>query len=250
MVRMEHLDFVEIGSCDWGTLVGVFYGSPLERYRCTFGLRYGGKMWRMRQNKKPHGVVVEPVLEYLQSLQRNFKTDGSVKFINAAIGPNTGSCKLNLVPPRLLSMLDEQSCPWYTGSGKATTVNVAWYARSMSSVGSKHPELTYMLKKIDGMHYLKSRNVTMLTWADLVAKVKMRSVDLVKIDAEGMDCKIIDSMLEYCKEHPEAYPKVIKFEANCLTQEYDILMTMEKLRHLGYFVQRYSHDVIAEWLDE
>ena len=234
--KQGHFDFVEIGTSYWGTLSG-------------------GEIWSWLPDVcYPRGVAVEPVREYLAKLRKKVKRNKQkrdwfvdVKFVNAAIGKTSKCSILYLIPPKMLKELGQLKCPWYNGNGERCRVPVAWYAPSMSSVGEPHPELVWMLECINKVALLSFRKIRMFSWGDLCRRVGLVSVDVVKIDAEGMDCEIVASLLEHCHDHPAGYPRIIMFEANDLSDSTNIQETIETLERLGYTVWRKKNDVIAQW---
>ena len=86
----------------------------------------------------------------------------------------------------------------------------------MSCVGDKHPwfqDLSAQLEKEYGvgvrMEAVASQS---LSYADLSWLLRIGGVEVLIIDAEGHDCRILQSMIDHCAVYPGAWPDVIQFE--------------------------------------
>ena len=86
----------------------------------------------------------------------------------------------------------------------------------MSCVGDKHPwfqDLSAQLEKEYGvgvrMEAVASQS---LSYADLSWLLRIGGVEVLLIDAEGHDCRILQSMIDHCAVYPGAWPDVIQFE--------------------------------------
>ena len=69
-----------------------------------------------------------------------------------------------------------------------------------------------------------------ITWSNLVSIYNITSVNYLKIDTEGHDCKIIKNILE----SSTVLPDEILFEYNILTDENEFIDTMNLLNKFGY----------------
>ena len=84
----------------------------------------------------------------------------------------------------------------------------------------------------------------MITWNKLIERYNVESVDLLKIDTEGHDCIIVNSILD---SNIGVLPKKIWFEANELTNPKFVEKTVKRLKEFGYYVLEYNDwDVIVE----
>ena len=86
----------------------------------------------------------------------------------------------------------------------------------MSCVGDKHPwfqDLSAQLEKEYGvgvrMEAVASQS---LSYADLSWLLRIGGVEVLLIDAEGHDCRILQSMIDHCAVYPGAWPDVVQFE--------------------------------------
>lgn len=116
-------------------------------------------------------------------------------------------------------------------------VDVMWYAKSMGSVGKPHPELNHMLESIGQLELLEHRPTKVLSWGDLCTLYGVSTVDVVQLDCEGMDCNILRGLLTHCKMDPKAFPRLIIFEANSLTDPEEVEERLVELCANGYRVR-------------
>ena len=118
----------------------------------------------------------------------------------------------------------------------------------MASVGKPHPELKQMLQDID--HYedfMEKKRIQVLSWNALCFEHDVGSVDVVQLDCEGMDCSILRGLITHCQQHPQAFPRVIAFEANSLTAAKEVDAIIEVLIANGYSVRSHSwENVVVE----
>ena len=83
-----------------------------------------------------------------------------------------------------------------------------------------------MPRQVGRLDLLERRRVRVLSWADLCEQHGVASVDVVQLDCEGKDCAIIRGLLAHCSREPGAYPGVLQFEANHLTEEAEVAGAM------------------------
>jgi hypothetical protein len=82
-----------------------------------------------------------------------------------------------------------------------------------------------------------------ITWKTLCEKYNVKEVDWVKIDAEGHDCVIVNSILDFCNS---VIPKKISFEqTHC--EELELENTKIRLNTNGYFLKEEGEDLIYEY---
>ena len=62
-------------------------------------------------------------------------------------------------------------------------------------------------------------------------------VDVVQLDCEGYGCSIIKGIVTHCTRNPDAWPRLIYFEANHLTRLEVIEETLGTLVQHGYVVR-------------
>jgi hypothetical protein len=82
-----------------------------------------------------------------------------------------------------------------------------------------------------------------ITWKTLCEKHNVKEVDWVKIDAEGHDCVIVNSILDFCNS---LIPKKISFEqTHC--DKLELENTKIRLNTNGYFLKEEGEDLIYEY---
>lgn len=194
-LRSHHVFVVQIGSNDGKTGDPIY---PIFRKRRCWG-----------------GLFVEPIPYLMEKLQRNYSFSSGCKFECAVV--NDGQ-------PATLYYLDPQ----------VTVDNPelpGWYEQ----LGSLNPDHASGVPGINGMLsvYRKERAVNGITFEKLLEKHQVSDFDLLHIDAEGFDWKIL-SQVDLVKYKP----KIILFEHKCLAPEEkeqacDFVRPYYALRELG-----------------
>ena len=226
-----HFDFIEVGTSDWGTIAQYCAGD-------VSGSWLAGEIQR-RDLRQCRGLCVEPVKAYLDALP-NLK---NVTKVCAAMDEHSSSGTefLHFVAAE---KIDANMGRHYADLGDGYEVDVVWYAKSLSSLGQVRPDLKWMLWNAD---LLECRPCTVFNWADLCANYGVRSVEVVQLDCEGKDCAILRGILQYCSQHPEAYPRIVQFELNHLTPQCEAAAMLEALCGCGYAVRSQSdNNVVVE----
>ena len=243
----KHYDFIEIGTSDWGTLTQYCagkYKTYASKLAADIRTSIDALGWA-------RGLSVEPVPEFLQALP----VLPRVAKVEAAMGEVSGELILYFVSPETIERHMSQfrvHLPWKnTETGEIVDrneVDVMWYAKSLSCVGRPHPDLLWMLQQVGQEDLLEQQRVRVLSWGDLCFQHDVGSVDIVQVDCEGMDCAILRGMLKHCDENgPGGLPRKIKFEANHLTDAFEVEATISALEERGYNVlSRTLTDIIVE----
>mmetsp|Transcript_20608 Transcript_20608/g.37621 ORF Transcript_20608/g.37621 Transcript_20608/m.37621 type:complete len:113 (-) Transcript_20608:99-437(-) len=107
-----------------------------------------------------------------------------------------------------------------------------------------HPDLEPMLQSLGRNDLIQSRQVRVLSWGDLCRLYAVGSVDVVQLDCEGKDCAILRGLLTHCESDPDAYPRVIRFEANYLTDPTEVKTMISALETHGYYLRSQDDHVI------
>ena len=119
------------------------------------------------------------------------------------------------------------------------------YLHSMSCIGQPHP---YASKHIQRMKQefevditIETAKVAGITYEALHDLLNFSGTELLLIDAEGQDCQILRSMIEYCKtKNNSAWPNVIQFETQGICDIIDATNSEDNmistLGSLGYLV--------------
>ena len=188
---MVHYNFVEIGTCDYDTL--------LE--------------WC---NEEQIGLSVEPIKIYLDKLPNK----SNVIKVNAAITSENKMVDLFYVKPE---NQDKYNISFTKG----------WGTIIKPHKGHGDPE------KLLESGILTKTTIEGITWKTLCERYNIGSVDWVKIDAEGHDCVIVNSILDYS----EFLPEKISFEkTHC--EELELKNTKNRLNNLGYLLIVDGEDLV------
>ena len=175
-----------------------------------------------KANNTTVGLSVEPMTHYLDQLPNK----DNVKKINCAVSfDNTeADVKIYFIPE---SVIKENSLShWLVGCNSINGYHPA-------HADYKHLVTTKVIKQIPIRKLFEDNNVT--------------SLDLLKIDTEGGDSKILTHFFDYIKEK-KLYPKKIQFESNKLTPEQDVNTVIAMYESLGYKVtKRNKHNTSLEY---
>jgi len=178
----------------------------------------------LEKNKETtdHSISIEPIKYYLDNLpdvQNRLK-------LNLAISPNNdfGTGDIYFIPPENISMLGLPF--WYRGSNS-----------------------------LDGFHKFHNDSLKPFVVKEKIQKVPLfyifekylvKNLELLKIDAEGMDCDILINFSVWLKKN-NRYPKKIIFEVE-ITPEEKINQTLQIYNALGYKIMSKSANVILTYL--
>ena len=85
---------------------------------------------------------------------------------------------------------------------------------------------------------LSNHKIEAITWTTLTERYEIESVDLVKIDTEGHDCVVVNSILD-----STIYPQRIEFETTHCPKE-ELTQTFARLEMMGYSLITEGEDVV------
>ena len=117
---------------------------------------------------KLKGICVEPIKEYFAKLSHTYQNYQHVKPINKAIAEKSGPISMYRVNTEHQDSLPD----WSVG---------------IASLDSKHHQKSNIDK-----HYMVEETVEAITFSTLLQEEEITDVDLVVIDTEGYDLKIIE----------------------------------------------------------
>lgn len=168
------------------------------------------------------GITIEPLLFYLENLPKN----PSVIKVNCAITDHDGQIDIFYLEPTDIE-----------------NYNLPRWLRGCNSINKPHPSTMIELNSRGIEHLMKSHTCECLSWKTLVKRYDIESIEFLKIDTEGHDCVIINSILN----NKSVLPKKIHFEANILTDSEIIRKTLRRLIESGYKVSmKTDTDIIVE----
>jgi len=129
------------------------------------------------------------------------------------------------------------------------------FLRNMSCVGQAHPEFgrlnTFLAATCGVKVEMQPIRARAISYGARVHKLGFSGVEVLLIDAEGYDCKILQSMIEHCSlpGNQQAWPELIQFETmghsnwidNGSTEDLENEMC-SKLEQFGYMVVYNGND--------
>jgi hypothetical protein len=165
------------------------------------------------------GISIEPLKYYLDNLPDNDKV----------IKVNCG-----------ISDIDFETDIFWVSPEDIQKYNLPNWLRGCNSIINPHPTAIKELDKVNLSQVYKTSKCKCITWTTLVNTYDITSVNLLKIDTEGHDCKIIKNIL-YSNT---ILPDEILFEYNVLTNENEFKNTMDLLIINGYYEIERGFDTI------
>lgn len=160
------------------------------------------------------GISIEPIKEYLDLLP----SKPNVKKINSAISPtNIGILKdfIYYIPTQIIKEKNLDS--WFHGC---------------NSIGNYHP----LHIKHNITHLVQKREIDIIPLPQLFKENNVTEIDLLKIDIEGLDSYLIESLFK----NTNVFPKEIIFEANEHCNKDHVKSVIQLSLSKGYEVVQYS----------
>ena len=118
-----------------------------------------------------------------------------------------------------------------------------WYLRGCNSINSIHPTVErWLIGKKLSLNLVTKEKVKVLSYKDLMEMFDVSSVDFLKIDTEGHDCRILKSVIECCKGNINLFPKKITFESNTLSVESEVTAILSELKIYNYDIVSRGYD--------
>lgn len=202
----QDYNFIEIGTCIFDTLI--------------------------EKATDEYGLSVEPIKEYLDRLPNK----PNVTKINGAIVSDEDSAGLDV---------------YFVEEGDIDRYNLGIWMKGCNSVGKPHDfhtgyfpcpwtwhhhpnRSTLPTRNLLAEGIVKTRKVSCYTYKNLMETYNIGNLKELKIDTEGYDCKILNSVLEYYKNKPDMLPEKISFESNAHSNMADVEMMKLRLKTLNY----------------
>ena len=197
------------------------------------------------------GVAVEPVGEHVEALLPWVNQSlPRVALVQQAIGDMEQNSRLFKWPKEKHEALLRE-VPFWQRCGLEWSLS---YLVNMSCVGQQHPDMQHYLDGIFRIHGvrldLEEVSVGVWTWGRLVQELNFNGCEVLIVDTEGYDARILRSMISHCSERErassgDAWPYVIQFETqgHCdklegRGAEWEIIAALEKV---GYTLVYYSY---------
>jgi hypothetical protein len=174
----------------------------------------------LQQNNPGIGLSIEPLKIYLDNLPDK---EGVTK-VNCAISDIDGFVDVYWIDPEDINKH-----------------NLPNWLRGCNSIISPHPTAYAELSVRNLLHIYKKTFCESICWDTLISRYNIESIDHLKIDTEGHDCIILQSIL---KSKLGILPTTIFFENNILTNSKLAENTLKKLMDVGYEIINKTPDDI------
>jgi FkbM family methyltransferase len=188
--------FIQIGAFD-----GIS-NDPLHAYIKAHG-------WR--------GVLVEPQAAPFEQLKENYRGQDQFAFVNAAIAEADGMTDFYVVRDA------ENLPPWSQKIASLKKDNVLKHREGLPEYGVR-----VGIGDID--ERMEAVQVEALTFATLAKRCGVERVDLLQVDAEGYDARILAQV-----DFERFRPAIVRYEHMHLSQE-EQEATLRLLREWGYLI--------------
>ena len=172
-------------------------------------------------NKNWEGIFIEPVGYLFERLKRNYGNSDRFIFEKQAIAPSLGKVDFFYVSEEAKAELGDEVPNWYDQLGSF--------------------DKNHILEHLDGIlePYILSERINTLPLQDMLGKHKVTRVDLIHIDAEGYDYRVLSTIdFSRCK------PSVILYEHIHLS-DVERKSAESLLKKNGYSYVQYGGDTLA-----
>lgn len=156
------------------------------------------------------GLSIEPVKIYFDRLP--LKTN--VKKLNCAVS----------------NINSELTCYWVDADDIIKYQLPNWI-RGCGTINHQHPLVIQELASKNILDLYKSQKCEVISWSVLVERENIKSVSFLKIDAEGSDYDILESILN---DVNSVIPNKIQFENKDFVDTNRLALILNKFSELGY----------------
>jgi FkbM family methyltransferase len=166
--------------------------------------------------RKPRGVVIEPVFDYFEELQYNYKEFPEIIKINKAVHPFEKEIVINKIAPKAIDKYPD----WVKG---------------IASIDVKH----HLKTGIDSSDIVQERVEANTLMDILETNFDASFLDYFQVDTEGFDFEVV-KMIDF----GAIRPKMIKYESVNLSKEdqYKLIVLLEKN---GYYLFQEFGDTVG-----
>lgn len=165
--------------------------------------------------RNSRGILVEPIEAHFKKLLNSYKNHKTVIFENVAISDSEGIQSFYSLDYKLLG---------------------EWYGRLGSLSPNSVLNRKWSIPNIED--YLVEQKVNCITFKTLLKKHDIKEFDLLHIDTEGHDYKIIKTI-----PFEEFKPKIILYEHKHLGDSKEKCISF--LENKGYSIISFKHDTLA-----
>lgn len=169
----------------------------------------------LKKNNEIKAVLVEPVKKYFERLKENYKDQKNIKFENSAISKNNEVNFLYCVKDEFLEN----------------------YQDHVKGINSN--EIQHLLNHDVKKSHIEKIKVETLTFKNLIKKYNLTEIDLLYIDVEGYDDKLVLDFLNNSKLRP-----IVIFEYIHINNK-SLKILIERLIDENYQILRISENVVC-----
>lgn len=158
-------------------------------------------------NRKPVGIVIEPVKEYFEELEINYKNFPNIVKINKAVHPTENQVTIHKVSPAAINKYPD----WVKG---------------IASFDPNHHKKTGIASSDILTEQVEADNLMNI----IKTKYPEQTIDYLQIDTEGFDYEVIKMLdFDYFK------PNIIRYESANLRVD-DQKALVKQMKTKGYFI--------------
>lgn len=148
---------------------------------------------------KIKSVLVEPINKYFNELKKNYSNYEFVKIENSAISVNNEISYLYMVNDKNIKRYDE-------------------HVKGINSF-----EIQHLIKHGVKKNHIEKKKINSLSIQDLIKKYNIRELDLLYVDTEGYDGKIVYEFIKSTKLKPIIIFEYIHIKNNFFNKLIDLL---------------------------
>ena len=203
----ERLDFIEVGTADFNTIIES----------CSDDAR---------------GISIEPLKFYLDNLPNK----PFVKKLAAALVPTPiSSINTFYIEPELIGNPEFGIQGFMRGCNSVGKPHDYHIRYTGFSTGYEDEYTTYRNLIEEGL--VTIAKVPALTYHQLMEMYDIEYVEQIKLDTEGQDSALLNSILDYYKVSGKKLPSKIEFETNFHNKYEDLIEVCSRLMSLNYKLQ-------------
>lgn len=201
------LDFIEVGTSDFNTIIES----------CPDDTR---------------GISIEPLKFYLNNLPNK----PFVKKLAFALVPfPTSPIDVYYIEPELIGRPELELYGYMRGCNSVGKPHEFHVSYTGYSSGYEDEHTTYRNLIEEGL--VTIAKVPTLTYSQLMGIYDIEYVRIIKLDTEGQDSALLNSILDYYETSKKQLPSIIEFETNGHNQYEDLIQVCLRLMSLNYKLQ-------------
>ncbi len=196
----------------------IFYNNDIKnliQIGANDGKRFDEISKFIKNNNELKAVLVEPVKKYFEQLKENYKDHKNIKFENSAISKNNEISFLYCVKDKFLDN----------------------YQEHIKGINSN--EIQHLLNHNVKKSHIEKIKVETLTFKNLIKKYDLTEIDLLYIDVEGYDDKIVNDFLDNSRIRPIIIFEYIHIKNTALK------ILIKKLLNENYKILRVNENAIC-----